>query len=366
MPALAASQNTLARVGPYQLERELQCQPRQALYLAREDGSERPLLLKALSLEATSDAEHRARFLLEARIARAADRSRVMAPFRVFESRGCLNAVYEFPAGRSLIALPLPLDHAAALEIGIDVALAVASMHQQEIVHGALRADAVIVDEQPARKSARLLDLGMCVPRAQVRRTEVAGARVVLAPENRQGTPLDESTDIYGFGALCFGMLTGVPWAARGGHDLPCYTPPELARLVLRCLSPRPTDRPRTMAEVAEELERIQEGCERANQRFEAGLPESFTTSGFGPHSGWFIEDGARLTTSQWVSFDGYAPERGAGRRARVAPVWLYGVLALLLALSVVLVGHRLLADGFETPGLQRERATSGGEAARR
>jgi serine/threonine-protein kinase len=321
--------------------------------------------LKALSPEATSDAAQRAQFLLEARVARDADRARVMVPYRVFESRGCLHAVYEWPAGRSLAALPVPLDHAAALEIGLDVALAVASMHRQGLVHGALRADAVIVDEQPTRKSARLLDLGMCVPRAEVRRTEVAAARVALAPENRQGAPLDESTDIYGFGALCFGMLTGVPWSARGGHDLPCYIPPELARLVLRCLSPRPTDRPQTMAELAEEMERIQHGCERANQRFEAGLPEAFTTSGFGPHSGWFIDDGARLTTSQWVSFDGYAPERGAGRRARVAPVWVYGMLALLLALSVILVGHRLLADGFETPRMQPERVTSGEAATR-
>lgn len=322
-------------------------------------------MLKSLSPDASRDVSDRAQFLLEARVARAADASRVMAPRRVFEELGSLHAVYDWPAGRTLAALALPLEQTAALEIGIDVARAVESMHGQDIVHGALRVDGVIVEQEVRPHRARLLDLGLCVPRGRVQRTTIAAPRVSLAPENCHGAPLDERTDVYGFGGLCFEMLTGVPWAARGSLGLPSYIAPELARLVLRCLSPRPHDRPESMQESIAELERIRAACERANERSEAGLPAPFATGGFGKDAGWFIEEGTSLTTSQFVSLGGYQPQRGAGRVSRPTPVWVYGILALLLAGAVVLVSYQVL-ERFGVPRMQPNGTAPSGESSSR
>jgi hypothetical protein len=123
----------------------------------------------------------------------------------------------------------------------------------------------------------KLLDLGLAA--ALGRRRVEGGTPAYMAPEQVEGAPEDERTDVYALGVLLYRMLTGVaPFevdgAGRprsGSRGLEVVEAPALAMLVESMLAPRPTERPRDAGVVLEALQEI-----------EASLPRAGTASGGG------------------------------------------------------------------------------------
>ncbi len=121
-------------------------------------------------------------------------------------------------------------------------------------------------------------------------RTGVVGTPAFMAPEQARGEVeyVDERADVFGLGAILCVLLTGQPpYTAERGADAVraaaagdlgeafarlegCPQDEELVALARDCLAPRPQDRPRNAAEVAQRMSAYLAGVQERLRR--AGL----------------------------------------------------------------------------------------------
>jgi eukaryotic-like serine/threonine-protein kinase len=165
-------------------------------------------------------------------------------------------------------ASPLPQEE--ALRLAIQIASALEEAHSHGILHRDLKPANILVN---AKGTAKLLDFGlaklMTDASGEVTQTiegTLAGTVAYMSPEQAQGKPLDERSDIFSFGSVLYEMLSGER-AFRGGSTAdvlsailrdeprPLRAAPEIERLVMRCLRKTPSERFQSMAEVRAALE---------------------------------------------------------------------------------------------------------------
>ncbi|MBV8763185.1 MAG: serine/threonine protein kinase [Deltaproteobacteria bacterium] len=153
--------------------------------------------------------EARRRFQAEARTASELSHPGLVPVVDFGEDPGVgAYMVSELVEGLSLANQPLPLSVRRALDILGQLADVVEHVHRRGLVHGDLRADAIIMVPETTpggrRQIARLLDLGI----AQ-RYMSSNPAPAYLAPERIAGGPPTVASDVYALGVLGFLLLTG-------------------------------------------------------------------------------------------------------------------------------------------------------------
>jgi len=151
----------------------------------------------------------------------------------------------------------LPL--AAVLQIGIDVAGALAALHAAGVVHRDVK-PANIVLRRDGR--AVLTDLGLArsaLFRTVTRLDVAVGTLAYMSPEQAIGRPLDGRADLWSLGVVLYELLTeSRPFA--GQHEMELIyllcnvdppdlrahdptIPADLAAIVMRCLAREPDER---------------------------------------------------------------------------------------------------------------------------
>lgn len=145
-------------------------------------------------------------------------------------------------------------------------------MHSIGWLHCDLKPQHLVVS---AERSIKLLDFGQCrKPWDGARRMQ--GTPDYMAPEQLKGCEVDESTDIYSLGASMYWILTGksnrpaMAGASVGAGFHVGYgeraqsireenpaVPEPLERLILDSCEPKAIDRPISMREVMERLDRL-------------------------------------------------------------------------------------------------------------
>jgi serine/threonine protein kinase len=163
-----------------------------------------------------------------------------------------------------------PMTAEKATRLAVQITSALEAAHEHGILHRDLKPSNVMVKGG----SVKLLDLGLSkalAAGAGHTTTGVSGPIGIVAymsPEQTQGMPLDERSDIFSFGALLYEMLSGHR-AFTGGsasdvirailRDEPAPFPMSdgLARIVTRCLSKAPGDRFQRMVDVRTALEEL-------------------------------------------------------------------------------------------------------------
>jgi eukaryotic-like serine/threonine-protein kinase len=271
-PALAAfAEDGLAAgrvIGRYEIIERVGSGAMGDVYKARDRTLGRLAALKFLPHHRMSDADARARLVSEARAASALDHPNIAVVYEVGVAEpgpadpagGWLfiaMGYYEGETLRDKVARgPLPiadaLDHATQLVTGL------AKAHEAAIIHRDIKPANVVVTDA---SQVKIVDFGVATGTDTAADPEGLriGTVAYMSPEQTRGQTVDPRTDLWSVGAVLYEMLAGVrPFRGDGEEAVirgirqddpqPLETlrpdvPPDLARLVSRCLAKDPDRR---------------------------------------------------------------------------------------------------------------------------
>jgi eukaryotic-like serine/threonine-protein kinase len=285
---------------------------------------DRPVAIKVLNSRfADNEAAHE-RFRREAR---AAGRIRHINAAAVTDfgrtPDGVSYVVMELLEGRSLqdvLAREGPLDTARAVAVMLQISAAVASAHEEGVIHRDLKPGNVFVVKRAyAPTIIKVLDFGIAELASDSVVTpnlEKAGGKSgtprYMSPEQSEITELTPASDVYSLGIILYEMLTGTtPFsgespsslASRHTSELPrsprefvSAIPHELEELVLGALEKSPHDRPKNAGifrvRLYETAQRL--GLEHS-EGFNAPTLDSLRNAGRESPSGRLVIDIGRL-----------------------------------------------------------------------
>ena len=187
---------------------------------------DRVIALKVLTDAAALDLERRDRFAREARAIAALNHPHIVTIHSVETVDGVPLLTMELVEGRALSdCIPTGgLALAEVVKIGIAVADAVAAAHQKGITHRDLKPGNVLIGEREHGGRIKVLDFGLAklatAPREHSDTAtmtagmvtgvgEILGTASYMSPEQAEGKPVDERSDLFSLGVMLYEMATG-------------------------------------------------------------------------------------------------------------------------------------------------------------
>ena len=273
-----------SRLGPYEILAPLGAGGMGEVYRARDGRLGREVAIKVLPAEVAGDAERLERFEREARAAAALNHPNILAVHDLGTHEGAPFLVCELLEGETLrdrlrAGRPAP---AVALGWALQLARGIAAAHARGVVHRDLKPENLFLTRDGHLK---ILDFGLAKVSAPATVAATAptvagtlagtllGTAGYMAPEQARGLPADARSDIFAFGAVVYELLAGesafqretaadtlaavLREEPRELAATPLGLPPEVVRLVRRCLAKRPEDRYQSAADLAFDLEAL-------------------------------------------------------------------------------------------------------------
>ena len=261
-------------LGRYEIQVLLGAGSMGEVYRATDTRLGRDVAIKVLLQEFSSDPERLGRFQREARAASSLNHPNIVSVLDVGEHESSPYLVTELLEGEALSQRcargPIPL--AAALEISLPIARALAAAHGKGIVHRDIKPENVFILSDGRIK---LLDFGLA------KLLDSGGVT------DDGETEADHRTDIFSFGALLHEMLTNTPpfrresttdtFAAILDDDPPSLSkcgvkaPSSVQKLLLRCLEKKLDARLQSATELVSELEVITAATDSSRKGSGAG-----------------------------------------------------------------------------------------------
>jgi eukaryotic-like serine/threonine-protein kinase len=263
----------------YELEEAVDHGGMSSVYRGHDRLLERTVALKVLHAHFGDDAEYVERFRREARAVAQLSHPNIVTVIDRGSSDGHQFIVFEYVDGENLKQLlerggPLSVDR--TLELGIQIADALAFAHAHDLVHRDVKPQNILID---SAGDAKVTDFGIArsldVEHGVTQTGTVLGTSNYLSPEQAAGEAVTTATDTYSLGVVLYELLTGeVPF--RGDNlvvvamkhvtehppsllDQRADVPPRLARAVERALEKDPALRFASMDAFANELRRCRD-----------------------------------------------------------------------------------------------------------
>jgi serine/threonine-protein kinase len=297
------------------------------VYLAEDERLSRRVAVKVLKARLAADDEFVERFRIEAQAAASLNHTSIVAVYDRGSADGATFIAMEYVPGESLKQRlrrdgALPPDDAVATALAVLSALGAA--HAQHIVHR----DVTSYNVMLARDGRVVVtDFGIARMGDSVltRTGAMMGTSSYLSPEQAQGRPADERSDLYSLGVVLYEMLTGrVPF--KGETDVAVAmqhvqaAPPNprtltpavseaLAGAVMRALSKDAADRFQSADEFAAALRRA---------RRPARHGDAAVAVGEGAGRGTLAGVGVAASAAGGPAGAGVAASAGAGTGASV------------------------------------------------
>ncbi|MBX9790966.1 MAG: serine/threonine protein kinase [Pirellulales bacterium] len=281
------------QLGPYVLEAEIGRGGMGIVYRARHAMLRRPTAVKLLPPAQTS-AESLARFEREAQLASGLTHPNTIEIYDYgCAADGTFYYAMEYVAGitlAELLAVSGAVGAPRAIYLLKQICGSLREAHAAGLVHRDIKPHNIMLCQRGGEADfIKVLDFGLVknieTPRAaEITATgKLTGTPLYLAPERvTQPQVADPRSDIYAVGAVGYNLVTGRPiFASASDFDVLYQVmnvmptppsqivpdlPPELERLLMRSLAKSPDDRPASMSQVLDELERIEAQLPRWTQ----------------------------------------------------------------------------------------------------
>ena len=210
------------KLGPYEILAPLGAGGMGEVYRARDTRLGRDVAIKVLPHHLAANPEIRVRFEREAYAVAALKHPNIVTIHAIDESADVHFIVMELVEGKSLAEIiasgPLPL--AQFLEIAVPLADAVAAAHAKGIIHRDLKPANILIDTDGRLK---VLDFGLAklahpaladsdqtmASMSRTRDGQILGTVSYMSPEQAEGLPLDQRSDIFSLGIVLYEMAAG-------------------------------------------------------------------------------------------------------------------------------------------------------------
>ena len=250
------------------------------VYLAEDTNLDRKVALKLLPAQFTQDEDRVRRFVQEAKAASALNHPNIITIYEIGETDGTHYIVTEFIEGETLRRR---IEHSRmttqqALDVSTQIASALSAAHAAGIVHRDIKPENVMIRPDGYVK---VLDFGLAklteqpslstdtsaptVARVDTHPGMVMGTVSYMSPEQARGQTVDARSDIFSLGVVIYEMLAGrTPFQGGSAADvfvsilekapvplahISAEVPPELERIVFKCIE---KDRERRYASAQE------------------------------------------------------------------------------------------------------------------
>ncbi|MEO6324555.1 MAG: protein kinase [Thermoanaerobaculia bacterium] len=304
-------------LGPYEIVSAIEAGGMGSVFKARDARLHRDVALKVLPLDSMKDDRLVKRFQLEARAAAAVQHENVVAVYDVGQEKVQVLTpfgpdtvwvrflVEEFVEGASLRKLLRTGRPAIGkiLQIALGITRGLSAAHEKGLVHRDLKPENILVDRtgrpkiadfglvrwiypESAAPSGEFEDAGSD---ALTRTGFVVGTLGYMSPEQAGGEDVGPASDLFVFGILLYELATGLaPFArpnleeafeailkakAPGVLDVAPHTPPDLARIIDRCLEKDLARRYESAEQIRTDLERLRKslGFDEAGKSVRSG-----------------------------------------------------------------------------------------------
>jgi serine/threonine protein kinase len=272
------------KLGHYEIVSPLGVGGMGEVWRARDTRLNRDVAIKVLPAPFALDTERLARFKREAQVLASLNHPNIAGIYGLEECDGFVALALELVPGPTLADRidggPIPFDE--ALPIARQIAEALEVAHERGIIHRDIKPANIKVTEDGAVK---VLDFGLAkifteeLPETDLSHSPtllkgtqvgmILGTAAYMSPEQARGKAVDKRADVWAFGCVLFEMLTGnkvfegdsltdilaeVVKEEPNWASLPATTPPQIERLLRRCLAKDPRQRLRDIGDARLEI----------------------------------------------------------------------------------------------------------------
>ncbi len=298
--------STGRRIGRYDITSQIGAGGMGEVFLARDTQLDRNVALKLLGEEFTKNQDRMSRFVQEAKTASALNHPNIIIIHEIGESEGAHFIATEYIEGETLRDL-MKTKHASVeqvIDIGMQVANALAAAHKANIVHRDIKPENIMVRPDGYVK---VLDFGLAKLTEDTAEVSgdsdaqtkmyvktnpgaVMGTTSYMSPEQAKGIPgIDARTDVFSLGVVLYEMLTGrLPFQGSSPGEVigaimyeapkpiarySTECPPELERIVTKTLQKDPEDRYQTVKDLANDLKSLRKRIEFESELERSSVP---------------------------------------------------------------------------------------------
>ena len=275
------------RFGVYEIVEPLGAGGMGEVYLARDTRLDRSVALKIIGHWHADDPTRLERFVREAKTASSLNHPNIAHVYEIGEANGVHFIVMEYVRGETLKkrigSHGMPISDVVVY--ATQIADALDEAHHHGIIHRDLKpANAMIT----SRGKLKILDFGLAKIVAPTDETDsllstapghtlagmVLGTLDYMSPEQVRGLAVDQRSDIFSFGVMVYEMIAGrLPFSGASKTDtvyritqvqpdaVTRYNydvPPDLDRIVRKCLEKQPSRRYQTVRDLLIDLSTLQ------------------------------------------------------------------------------------------------------------